>query len=277
VSEEEVLEEDRVHRSGNTLISPQSLVLIAALLSLGGIVWYFLQPPSADALYSRIHAIAEENRPERLADASNDIKRFLSYYPADHRGRELQRYLDDIDLYRLEVRYRRGARQARDAELYTPLERAYAEALRLVDVDPDRGEQKLRALQDLYGSEPDLSEREQQCLKLALRHLEKLGVKGGELDDDLRRLEQRLTAADAEPDRAAAAKIYRALIDLYGDKLWARPVVDAAEAKLRESPPAPGRTEQDSQPAADKAEPSASPDKPASESTPSAPAEKPAP
>ena len=242
VSEDEDLDEDQDRGSGNPLISPQSLVLIAALLSLGGIIWYFLQPPSADALYSRVRAIADEDRPDRLVDASDDIKQFLSYYPDDQRGRELQRYLDDIDLYRLEVRYRRGSRQARDMEQFTPLERAYAEALRLFDFDPDRGEQKLRALEDLYGSEPDLSERELQCLQLAQRHLDKIGAHGGEHNDDLRRLQQRLAAADAEPDRAAAAKIYRGLIALYGDKLWARPVVDAAQAKLSESPASPAPT-----------------------------------
>ncbi|MBL9125816.1 MAG: serine/threonine protein kinase [Planctomycetaceae bacterium] len=251
VSEDEDLDDARA-AAGNPLISPQTLVLVAALVSLGAIVWYFLQPPAADALYARVRAAADENRPERLADSADDIKEFLSYYPDDHRGRELQRYLDDIDLYRLEVRYRRGGAQPRDAETFTTLERAYAEALRLIDSDPDRGETKLRGLLALYGSEPDLSEREQQCLKLAERHLDKLRSRDGEHEDDLARLEQRLAAADADANRQAASRIYQGLIDVYRDKPWARGVVDAARAKLAES------ASQSPQPAPDSPQPAPS-------------------
>lgn len=239
VSEDEDLDEIGDGGEPHPLISPQTFVLVAALLCIGGITWYFLQPPSADALYERVQAAAEQGRPERLADAEDDIQEFLNYYPEDDRWREMVKYLDEIDLYRLEARYRRGGRRTESGDdRFTPLERAYAESARLMDVDPDRGARKLRALVELYAEQPDLIPREEKCLELARRHLKRLDQDTGERSDDLARIEQRLAAADAEPDRQTARTIYAGLVELYGDKPWARSVVESAEQKLREIPPA---------------------------------------
>jgi serine/threonine-protein kinase len=239
VSEDEDVDGEAERADRPALISPQTLVLAVALLCIGGIVWYFLQPPSADTLYARVQAVAEQGRPERLADAENDITEFLNYYPEDDRWREMVEYLEEIDLYRLEARYRRGERNSDSAEdKFTPLERAFAESLRLLNVDPDRGARKLRAFIELYGNEPDLAYREEQCVELARRQLRRFDQDVGERSEDLARIESRLAAADAETDRAKARTIYSGLIELYRDKPWARSVVEAAQRKLSEPLPA---------------------------------------
>lgn len=232
VDEEEDLDEESESVETGRLISAQTLVLIAAILSLGGITWYFLQPPSADALYRRVQAAAAEDRPERLVDVADDIKQFLNYYPEDRRGREVQRYLDEVELFRLDARYRRRGRLAAAGQDFTPLETVYADALRLVEIDPDRAARKLRAFIELYADDAELSAREQQCLKLAERQLQRLDTDDGNHTQELARIESRLAAAEAEPDRAAARRIYQGIVELYGDKPWAREAVDAAAARL---------------------------------------------
>src|SRR5690606_21372956 len=57
-------DEDRRHNAPEDddrwqWISPQTLLLVASVAMLAGIVWYFLQPPSADSLYDRITTAAD--------------------------------------------------------------------------------------------------------------------------------------------------------------------------------------------------------------------------
>src|SRR5690606_9898499 len=65
------------------LISPQTVLLAGSLLTIGLLIWYMLQPPSADDLYQKIKDSVQTTG-EPLA-AATDISRFLELYPSDPR------------------------------------------------------------------------------------------------------------------------------------------------------------------------------------------------
>ncbi|MEK6248489.1 MAG: serine/threonine protein kinase, partial [Planctomycetales bacterium] len=84
----------------NPLISMATWVLISAIVSIGIIIWYFLQPPSADRMYLRI--VAAEGTDKQLMDVESDINNFIKYYPSDDRIGKVNNYKRRIDMYRQE-------------------------------------------------------------------------------------------------------------------------------------------------------------------------------
>jgi serine/threonine-protein kinase len=225
-------------------ISAQTLVLIAALAMLTAGVWYFLQPDSADALYARVARAASTDQLEDLAAAMPDIEQFLALYSADGRAAELRGYRSEVELYRLERRFQRRLRADRNDELLSPVERAYAAAVREAEFDPEQGAARLSALVNLYSGDAGLSDSGKQCLELARRQLATLEQAVARAQQrDLAEVVRQLDRADAlestEPQRAADMR--RAVIELYGDKRWARELIDRARREQAGQSPEPGQ------------------------------------
>jgi serine/threonine-protein kinase len=217
----------------------QTWVLAAALLSVGLTIRWFLQPPSADALYNRIDARASDSSPDALAEAEGDIHEFLSRYPSDSRAGQLRGYEKDIDLYRLEHRFNQGVNKLAGREGLRPIEQAYLEALNYLLLDTARGMAKLQALVDLYKDSDDVAGPAAQCLTLAQRRLAKLQAEMEKhAAQQLKLLRERLTAADAlrPRDPEGARAMYRAMVELYGDKPWATDAIRRAREALTEKP-----------------------------------------
>jgi serine/threonine protein kinase len=216
-------------------ISPHTWGLVATMLSLGLAAWYWLQPPSAERLYSRISEAAAQDKIERLLDVERDIRDFVDYYSMDRRVRELQTYLQEIDLYRLERKFQFRGKFMSKNEALAPIERAYIEAMGYVNLDPTLGRKKLQSLLDLFRDVPESNKRARECLNLARRQLDRLQQQAAAQDDDDRKLiETQLAHAealqDADPD--GAARIRRAVVELYGDEPWAEPLVRTAREAL---------------------------------------------
>lgn len=223
--------------AGRPWISPHTVMLAVGLLAVGLIVWYFLQPPSADALYQRITAQTAGESVESLREAEDEIRQFLTLYPRDPRSEQLREYQNEIDLHRLEFRFELRAKGLADTEGLMPVERAYLEALNHLRLDPDQGALKLQALVDLYGDRAEESGRVGQCLELARRRLERLGEQlRRQSAQQLALVQDRLDRADqlrhSDPDRARA--MYQAVIQLYGEKSWAGPAIRRARQALSE-------------------------------------------
>ena len=92
-------EDERLERG------PRWLQIALLALSLAGIVAlvaYLMRPPSADKLFDAIEAIAADEKPGRLLDAKDDIRRFMERFPDDPHGAKLKGYLEEIDLLHLE-------------------------------------------------------------------------------------------------------------------------------------------------------------------------------
>jgi eukaryotic-like serine/threonine-protein kinase len=212
------------------IFSLSTVVLIVALLLVGGGMWYFLQPPTADGLYNRIVSRVGDESIESVRSAEEDIQRFLDEFSNDPRAKKIRGYQREIELYQME-------RKLAQAENPTPAERAYADAIAYEQAEPEKCAAKLQALVDLYTGQSDLSGPAGNCVELARRHLKQVRQEIAAVTaEQLPQLQARLDRADelkaTEPDRAAA--MYRAVVELYSPKPWAAPAVERAKAALAE-------------------------------------------
>jgi predicted Ser/Thr protein kinase len=244
---EEDQERERLIRWTNadgSVLSGSTLAPVLGLALLGlGVWWFMLRPPSAEGLYDRISAAAaSERRVEALVAVESDIDSFLEHYPSDPRARALEGYKQIIELHRLERRLERRVRRGDVDERLSPIELSYAEAVRHADLDPELAVTQLKALINLHEDETSMTESTRQCVALARRRLVHLQQRVDQTrSDHLATLERRMErAAELSPNQPEqAARIYRGVVELFGDKDWARPVVDQARRELA-GLPAPG-------------------------------------
>jgi serine/threonine-protein kinase len=207
-------------------------------LAVGLGVWYLLQPPSADTLFSRITQRTHSDSIESLLAAQDDIEEFLSRYPGDSRASLLRDNLKEIELHRLQRRFDLRVKGLADTDNLLPIEQAFLEAVQEARVNPERTAAKLDALIALY-SEEEASGPTGRCLELARRRLAQLRM---QLAEDaalhLGFLEERLQTAEelstTQPEEAR--RIYEAIIELYGEKPWASEPVTRARESLKNLP-----------------------------------------
>jgi len=219
------------------------LVLAGAAVLLAGLVFYATRAPSADSLYARVEKVAEEGDPQELVTADNDIGQFLSLYPSDTRAEKLRGYQEEIELYRLQRRFEVRARRTSGAELLSPVERAYLDALRFTTSDPPEALARFQAIVAVYGGaqQPDESpvqrKLNQQCIDLAKKQVARLSETTPQLETEQKQLLRgQLERADelAKTDRQAARAIWQGIVTLYGEKSWASELVERARMRLSE-------------------------------------------
>lgn len=235
VSEDEL---DRIEDEDRpATFSWQTGILAVALLLIGLFAWWTLQPPSADSLYERIMARTANGALGAILEAEDDIREFLSRYPDDPRTAQVRQFEKEINLrqYQIERQFEPPLkRTSRDKDL-KPIERAYWEALNYLHLDPELGIAKLQALVALYEGSVTEADPQYRCLVLAKRRLARLQEETKkQVAEQLAEIENRLSAADAlrprDPQRAAT--IYRAILELYGNKPWAAEAVRRAQQAL---------------------------------------------
>lgn len=215
------------------LISPQTVLLAGSLLTIGLLIWYMLQPPSADDLYQKIKDSVQTTG-EPLA-AATDISRFLELYPSDPRSREMEGYLEENEVLRLERRFAIRANRLSRVEGLKPIEADYLEAMSTASVDPALAYERLKAIETLYGDDASPGADTNLLRKLIQRQLMRLrGAASVYIRNHLDLVRKRLAdakmfAAD-EPARAAA--IYSSVVELYGHKPWAAAEVAQARTAL---------------------------------------------
>lgn len=240
VSEEE-LDADEPEPQNHALISLHTWFLAASLVTLGLTAWYFLRPPSADALYEEIREITQDRSIDSLKQAERPMKDFLERYSSDSRAVKLREYMNEIELDRLERQFERRAGGLAKAEDLLPIERAYLEAINYASVDPERGLARFKGIVDLYQDRTDLSGPAGKCLELARRRYEELSRRIERVSaDSSAEVAARLAAAERlyGDDPEAARSMWQAVIDLYGDKPWAASLIVAAQEALKTHPAA---------------------------------------
>jgi hypothetical protein len=203
-------------------ISPQTWALVIGLLAVGLLVWYMLQPLSADALYHRIERQTADGTPAGVEEAEKNINQFLTRFPDDVRCRPLSEDLERLETWRLEGQLEGRGMYSQHA--LTPVERCYKDALNASKVDIDQGLEKFQAMVDLFGPRKDISAAELRCIKLAKRRIEELGKQSDQQHKELliavnRSLDRADELAKGKPQEAA--KIRDAVIKLYSGKAWA--------------------------------------------------------
>lgn len=241
VSAEELL---RQGRRGDEEPAAQSWIWISGLFVLAailvvGVVWYATRSPSADQLYARVKAASEDESPGALLDLEPNVERFLELFPDDARVEEVKHLQEELELSQLQKRFELRARRVGGKDDLTPIERAYMEAVRLSAHDPDAARMKFQALVDVYGGEKQIGDNpvqqrvNQQCLDLARKQMTRLQNTDDKTNAVQRKLiEQQLARAEVlrKSDPKAAAKIYRGVIELYGNKPWAADLIKQAAA-----------------------------------------------
>jgi len=238
VHEEDLDREEPAVAGHRALVSPQTWVLAASLIGIGAVVWYLLQPPTADALYDRIAALIDRRADEEVVPS---IEQFLQLFPNDPRSATLRRHVKEIELGRLERRLARQAGGMLGSGNVLPIERDYLEAIQYAQLDPECGLKKLQLMVDLYDQPGGRAGPTGEYLKLARRLLERLrdqiDKQAGAYDAVLHdRLEHAQRLAPTDPARARA--MWRAIIELYAEKPWADAVVRQARAALAATGPA---------------------------------------
>jgi exonuclease VII small subunit len=153
----------------------------------------------------------------------------------DPRRVELLGYQERIELDRLDRRLGRRARRPGQDGSLLPVERAYIEAVRLLEHDGPQGVDRLKSVIELYEQGSDASATTRRCLELAQRRLQQHRIEVAQIvEDDLAALDARLQLAErlssTEPE--TARKMFQAVVDLYGDKPWAASAVARAQDAL---------------------------------------------
>ncbi|HEV2971938.1 MAG TPA: serine/threonine-protein kinase [Pirellulales bacterium] len=242
VSRFTTVEEDEQRRTASESergpVWAQIAALAASLAMILGLAFYLTRPPSADALYQRIEAVAADDKPERLLDAEDDIHRFLSRFPDDPRGAKLKSYQDEIELLHLERTVQRLPRQLATGKSVSPIQRDYVEAIGLAGTSPQRAIAKLQAILEVYGQSPGPPDATAQFLELTRRKLKQLEEQSQhEAPEYLAVIDAGLKEAErirsTEPAKAQA--IWSGIVELYGDKPWAAERVARAKAALSEA------------------------------------------
>ena len=80
------------------MFSWQTGALVLALVLVALSVYWFLQPPTADALAGRIDAKVADDSIDSIRRAKDDIKEFLDRYSSDRRAKTYRKYQQKIEL-----------------------------------------------------------------------------------------------------------------------------------------------------------------------------------
>jgi hypothetical protein len=217
-------------------VSPHTWVLAVGLLAIGLLAYYMLQPPSADSLYRRVQRQTADQSIESIEKAEDDIRQFRDHFAGDPRCQEMDEFVERIETSRLETRLELHAKGMKLQASLSPVERCYIEAMHAADADVDSGIEKFTAIADLFGSRQENSGTDWRCIRLAKRRAEELGRKAESLHkEDIAAVRKCLDRADelAKSDPARAAAIRRGAMELYGEKSWAKDLVERARAELK--------------------------------------------
>ncbi len=216
-------------------------VAIVGVAAMAMAIYMATRPPSADRLIASIKAVADHKEPGELVAVEAEMKRFLELYPSDPRAADIEGFAKELAQYRLERQAERRRRGATSELGETPVELAYAEALRLASFDPETALAQFEALLVVFGDATSAGEREKstkepaECLELARKQIERLRPEVNRMIAEQRAaLERELERADrlAETNPPAARPIWEGIITLYRGKAWAKPLVEAAQSRL---------------------------------------------
>jgi hypothetical protein len=209
-------------------------------LLVGLSVRWFMQPPTAEALYERIKAKTADESIESIRLAEDDIHEFLNRYSNDPNAPELRKYEKELSLDKLQRKFDSPIKRLTSREHLQPVERAYSEAMNYVRMDPEIGVAKLQAILDLYDQPGRNSGTSGECLILVQRRLTQLRDEIKKRSaEQLELIEGRLKSADElrSSDPAKAEAMYRAVIELYAEKPWAAEAVRRARDAVHKIAP----------------------------------------
>ncbi|MBL8892711.1 MAG: serine/threonine protein kinase [Planctomycetaceae bacterium] len=206
---------------------------LVVLLSVSGYLVYdrVIRPRTADELWVLI-----EPAQERPMAVMQQLEMFLEQYPDDERASEVKELKAKAEA----IQFRNGLalKSKLNKKDMTDLEKQF---LKWTDDDHESKWDKQAELQALItyhrAGETPLSEQAQECLAAA-EVFRKTYLKQAlpEIDMKAKEINSRILAADRleGTDPEQAAEIRQSLVDLFGNKEWAKPLIDPLRKRLEE-------------------------------------------
>ena len=212
------------------------VLAVVGLVSIAVAIHFATRKPSADRLYGIIQRAAERGEASELASIESELHTFLEHFPEDARAAEVKALEGKLSQYRLEKKAVQNVRRGTIDRQATPLARAYNEALLLAAADPEGALARFEAMIAVFEGDPgQAAKQDGPWLELASEQVSRLKP---EVDRMIREqqdaVRRQLSRADelAAEDPDAARRIWRGVITLYGDKSWARELVDESRERL---------------------------------------------
>ncbi len=201
------------------LFAGQLLVLALSIGMIGGIIWWWTQPLSSDALYQRIAEAHEEGSTDY--SARDSVNEFVERFPNDKRLAEVQEWGEIMDLRLLRKRLSLGRLVAsRQGKPLPAEETLYREANELAKKNSRAGAEAFFQLAELlrgpHGVDADHKQR-QVYAELARREAARYSLLADAEDEQLAKFcDERLKQAEQMlRDRPEQAKIFlESLINL---------------------------------------------------------------
>jgi hypothetical protein len=245
IEEEDAARELAQRRSW--IVAAAQLLGIAVILALAvPVVMHLTRPATADEVYARIKSHVESKEGASLAAVESDVAEFLARFPDDPRAAEMRNYEHELELDRAERRLQLAALRGDAGDSLLPVERQYLKAVETAEDSPEEAVKKLDSLVALYGAplqntndagERATDQRERQRFSVELAKRRAVALRDQMVQRVIREIEdlrERMAAAAqiGENDPGKAAPMYRAVIELYGDKDWAKEMVTEARRRL---------------------------------------------
>lgn len=222
-----------------TLVGPLALLTIA-LAMIGGGVWWFTRPPTADELYVRI---AERvDRGEVSATARGDIDRFTRDFAEDPRAEEVAEWGRSIELEQRRRRIKVARWIGGDGD--SPAEVLMRRATKLAETEPDAGAEAFASVSRLLRAGEKPSDEELALAEVADREANRLRTEASAERRELAAyFAERLDGVEGDDLTAiAAAVIALAPVSPETEAVIerARSILDGGSTAAKKGPVAPG-------------------------------------
>ncbi len=197
-------------------------IMFLAVVGLGGYATYYaLMPPSAESLYEKIAASAQNPSAVRA-----EMNQFLKIYPEDERVAKVQELVQLADARALHNLLSVRSRLPGNSRL-SAIETKFVDVVDAVDVDVAAGLEKLQSFVTLYENDEDISGDE---IKAVIAAKEILADAKPKVDQQIQSVREKIKKAmrQAENDPAQSFKIYRSIIEIYGNLDYADDLVQVA-------------------------------------------------
>lgn len=213
--------------TGRAGIVGLSIGLLAVLVACGFGIYNAFKPLSADQLYSTI--VEKTERPHKVKE---EIGEFLERFPEDDRVTEIQRLEKVAGAITYFNTKSMAFASGGDSRLST-MEQEFVKTINLAKDDSVGGYSRLRAFITVHESNADDSKASQACLAAAKGYMTKLHI---DADNAVAWHEDSIKNAFERAEQASyggKVKIFKAIIELYGDARWAEESVAKAKDRLK--------------------------------------------
>lgn len=217
-------------------------LMILLLAIMGGVGYSMFRPPTADELFDKLSAYPESTWVASNSIAEKQLDSFLKRFPNDPRIEQLQPRIDQIGGSQLERRLRAASlRNETTDDRLNAAEQLYVRALRMERRAPTAAAHQYKQLATLLSpdsADTKADDTNADNAQLATLVSQRLARLKHQLEKDAEQhlpfAKSRLAAAKevARKDGQKAAAICEALITTYGDRPWAKSLVQEAQALL---------------------------------------------